>query len=157
MVGAVRARYYRESRIVESKTGARLATYFLDKADPYRVYSWAGTDTRVFSDVVYYQLKALHLPQLKHTLGNLRFIETRARQAGGLEFLLRDYHDAVDEVKALAYYVLKDVLAGEDTANVSRQAQLQWLTEFMVFVGGNQVRIDCLGNARTGGDTCTCD
>lgn len=37
--------------------------------------------------------------------------------------------------------VLKDVLAGEDTAMVSRQAQLQWLTEFMVFVGGNQAAL----------------
>lgn len=55
-----------------------------------------------------------------------------------MEHLLRDYHDAQEELRTLKYSLLKERLISADS---SRQAQLQWLGEFMVFVGGNHATL----------------
>ena len=78
---------------------------------------------------------SLQLTGLKDTLGSLRFIEKCADHgAGRMEHLLRDYHNAQEELRTLKYSILKDKLI---SAESSRAAQLQWLGEFMVFVGSH--------------------
>lgn len=51
---------------------------------------------------------------------------------------MRDYHLAQEELRSLRYSILKDHLISADS---SRQAQLQWLGEFMVFAGSNASRL----------------
>ena len=55
-----------------------------------------------------------------------------------MEHLLRDYHDAQEELRTLKYSILKERLVSADS---SRQAMLQWLSEFMVFVGSNHATL----------------
>ena len=127
------------NRFAEARVCATLAQYFGKHADPNGDHSWTGTSRRAHQDLVYYQLRALMLPELRHTLGSLKFIQARAKQGtGGMEHLLRDYHDAQEQLRTLKYSILKERLISADS---SRQAQLQWLGEFMVFASSHHQQL----------------
>ena len=139
MVFAVRRRYLASDPGAESTVNRLLASYFWDKADPSRDLAWVGNSRRGFHDIVYYQLRGLQVRNLRDTLGNLRFIEARARLgAGSMEHLLRDYHDAQEALRKIKYSVLKEQLS---EAASSRSVQLQWVGEFNVFVGGHHANL----------------
>lgn len=139
MAGAVRRRYLQDDRRQEAHVCAWLANYFRRIADPAGDSTWTGESGRAFADLVFYQLRALQLLGLSDSLGSLRFLEARARQGtGSLETLLHDYHDAIEELRTIKYSVLKEKLRSVES---SRQAELQWLTEFMVFTSSHHATL----------------
>ena len=79
MVFAVRRRYLQHNRLAEAQVCATLAKYFTRMADPHGDGKWSGSSRRAHQDLVYYQLRALMLPELRTTLGSLHFIQARAR------------------------------------------------------------------------------
>lgn len=66
------------NRVAEAQVCAKLAAYFTRMADPHGDHSWSGASRRAHQDLVYYQLRALMLPELRTTLGSLKFIRARA-------------------------------------------------------------------------------
>lgn len=54
---AVRKRYLHNHRMREAEVAARLAGYFMHKADPSHDHRFGGEQLRYVEDVVYYQLR----------------------------------------------------------------------------------------------------
>ena len=144
MMEAVRRRYLQYNRRAEAAVCTRLTEYFFNKADPSRDGKWLGDQKRYFLDLVYYQLRALDLAGLQNTLGNLLFIQRRAEQGvGSMEHLLRDYHDAQEELRTLRYSLLKEKIQQEQSEgeeadfSAARASLLHWIGEFLVFVSSH--------------------
>jgi len=155
MVFAVQRRYLASNARMATAVSARLLEYFSTKADSNRDLQYRTSDLRYVQDMVYYQLRAHRYADLYRTLGCIQFIQRRASNGpGSMEHLLRDYHDAMEDLRTVRYSAMKDgmaakgtgpgtssVLAGQgsssedDAGGASRAQLLQWVGEFLVFVG----------------------
>ncbi len=156
MVFAVQRRYLSSNLRMATAVSARLLEYFSSKADPNNDLQYRTADLRYVQDMVYYQLRAHRYAELYRTLGCIQFIQRRAANGpGSMEHLLRDYHDAMEDLRTVRYSAMKDgmaargtgpgytsVLAGQggglsdvDGGGASRAQLLQWVGEFLVFVG----------------------
>lgn len=162
MVFAVQRRYLDHRAKLAVAVSARLLDYFSSRADPLGTLSYNGTNIRYMQDLVHYQLRAHRYAELYRTLGCVQFIQRRAFHGpGSMEHLLRDYHDAMEDVRNVKFQSMKEGMAraGErtpeshahasslsgqgyseehaDTSGSSRGSLLQWLGEFLVFVGSS--------------------
>ena len=157
MVFAVQRRYLAANARMATAVCSRLLDYFSAKADPHTDLQYRTSDLRYVQDMVYYQLRAHRYADLYRTLGCIQFIQRRASNGpGSMEHLLRDYHDTMEDLRTVRYSAMKDgmaattagpssssVLAGQGSSpadqegggGASRAQLLQWVGEFLVFVG----------------------
>ena len=86
-----------------------------------------------WQDVVYYQLHARDLVGLGRSLGSVAFVEARARQGlASIEVLMHEYNEARSVLSDASYASLRE---GLDAGAGSREAVLEWLGQYIVFVG----------------------
>jgi hypothetical protein len=154
MVFAVQRRYLSSNTRMATAVSSRLLDYFSTKADTFHDLQYRTSDLRYVQDMVHYQLRAHRYAELYRTLGCIQFIQRRAANGpGSMEHLLRDYHDAMEDVRTVRYSAMKEGMsskgalalhdsplagqgaASDDAGGSSRAQLLQWVGEFLVFVG----------------------